>query len=106
MKRSISSCTVLVILYVDSRRTSYVPMNDIRIAAAQFEYRDGDPEFNLSRIRELTRRAVDDGADVVSFHECCISGYSFVQPYSAAQMREIAESVPDGPCDTNSVLPR
>lgn len=72
-------------------------MHDIRIAAAQFEYRDADPEYNLSRIRELTRQAVDEGADVVSFHECCISGYSFVQPFSAAQMREIAEPVPDGP---------
>ena len=41
-------------------------MNDIRIAAAQFEYRDGDREFNLSRIRELTRRAVDNGADILS----------------------------------------
>jgi predicted amidohydrolase len=72
-------------------------MKDIRIAAAQFEHRDGDKAYNLSRIRELTRRAVERGAEVVSFHECSISAYSFVQPFSKAELLELAEPVPDGP---------
>jgi predicted amidohydrolase len=72
-------------------------MRDIRIAAVQFEYRNGEPEYNLSRIRDLTRDAVAAGAEIVSFHECCIPGYSFVQSFSANEMREIAEPVPDGP---------
>jgi predicted amidohydrolase len=72
-------------------------MRDLRIAAAQFEYRDGDKPYNLSRIRELTRRAVELGAEVVSFHECCISAYSFVQPFSREALTELAEPVPDGP---------
>lgn len=72
-------------------------MRDIRVAAAQFEYRDGDKEYNLSRIRELTRAAVEQGAEVVSFHECCISAYSFVQPFDKEQLLELAEDVPDGP---------
>ena len=29
-------------------------MKDLRIAAAQFEHRSADREYNLSRIRELT----------------------------------------------------
>ena len=55
-------------------------MQEIRVAAAQFEHRDGDKEYNLSRIRLLTRRAADQGARIVSFHEGCIPGYSWIQP--------------------------
>ncbi|MEZ6129985.1 MAG: nitrilase family protein [Planctomycetaceae bacterium] len=70
---------------------------DIRVAAAQFEHRNADRAYNLSRIRHLTQRAVEAGADVVSFHECCISGYTFVQQFSKEQMYELAEDVPSGP---------
>ena len=72
-------------------------MRDIRIAAAQFENRNGDKEYNLSRIRALTARAVEQGAEVVSFHECCIPAYTFIQPCSKPQLLELAEPVPDGP---------
>ena len=72
-------------------------MQDIRIAAAQFEHKNGDKEYNLSRIHELTRQAVERGAQVVSFHECCISAYSFVQPFSKEQLLDLAEPVSDGP---------
>ncbi len=71
-------------------------MRDIRIAAAQFEYRNADKDFNLTRIRELTREAVENGAEVVSFPECCISAYSFVQPFSKSQLHALAEPVPEG----------
>lgn len=72
-------------------------MRDIRIAAAQFEYRIGDKSYNLSRVRELTRAAADQGAEIVCFHECCLSGYSHVQTFSRPQLFELAEPIPDGP---------
>lgn len=72
-------------------------MKDIRIAAVQFEYRDADKDYNLGRIVELACEAADRGAEVVSFHECCVSGYSFVQRLDRAQLLELAEPVPDGP---------
>jgi predicted amidohydrolase len=72
-------------------------MRDIRIAATQFEYRNGDKPYNLSRIRELTRQAAGQGAEIVSFHECCIPAYSFVQTFSREQLWQLAEPVPDGP---------
>lgn len=72
-------------------------MHDIRIAAAQFEHRSADKAYNLSRIRSLTQQAVSSGAEIVSFHECCISGYTFVQQFSKSEMLELAEVVPDGP---------
>ena len=72
-------------------------MRDIRIATAQFENRDNDLEYNFSRIRELTRRAVEQGAEIVSFHEGCIPGYTWIQPLTLEQLRDVAEPVPDGP---------
>lgn len=72
-------------------------MRDIRIAAAQFEHKNGDTDYNLSRIRKLTRMAVEQEAEIVSFHECCLSAYSFVQTFSRQQLAQLAEPVPDGP---------
>ncbi|MCA9052603.1 MAG: nitrilase family protein [Planctomycetaceae bacterium] len=70
---------------------------DLRIAAVQFEHRDGDKAFNLGRIAALTRHAVARGAEVVAFHECSISAYSFVQPLARTDLLAVAEPVPDGP---------
>ena len=72
-------------------------MRDIRIAAAQFENRNGDKEYNLSVIRKLTGTAVEQGAEVVSFHEVCIPAYTYVREFTKDQMLELAEPVPDGP---------
>jgi predicted amidohydrolase len=72
-------------------------MQEIRVAAAQFENRDNDKTYNLAKMRELTRRAVDQGAQIVSFHEGCIPAYSWIQPLSKARLLEIAEPVPGGP---------
>ena len=71
-------------------------MRDIRIGAAQFEVRNADKTYNLECIRVLTRRAVELGAEVVSFHEVCIPGYSFVQALPRAEIMDLAEPVPDG----------
>ena len=72
-------------------------MDPIRVAAAQFENRDDDKAYNLSRIRLLTRRAVEQGAQIVSFHESCIPAYSWLQPLSRDRLAAVAEPVPDGP---------
>lgn len=74
-----------------------MPDTPLRIAACQFEHRDGDKAYNLDRMRSLAVAAVAAGADVVSFHECCIPAYSWVQPLAKPQLLEIAEPVPDGP---------
>jgi predicted amidohydrolase len=72
-------------------------MRDIRVAAAQFEHRNDDKAYNLSRVRALTRRAVEQGAEIVSFHECCLSGYTFLQHLGRAELAGVAERIPDGP---------
>ena len=72
-------------------------MRDVRIAAAQFEARDGDKAYNLARIESLAERAAGEGAEIVSFHECCVSGYTFLQTLSRDELTALAEPVPDGP---------
>jgi predicted amidohydrolase len=72
-------------------------MRDIRIGAAQFEARDGEREFNFQRLADLAGRGVAEGAEIVSFHECCLTGYTFLQGLSRADLRTLAEPVPDGP---------
>lgn len=72
-------------------------MRDVRIAAAQFEARDGDKAHNFARMESLARRAVEAGAEIVSFHECCLCGYTFLQTLSRAELAALAEGVPDGP---------
>jgi predicted amidohydrolase len=69
-------------------------MRDIHIAAAQFEARDADKEYNFGRIEALARQAATAGAEIVSFHECSITGYTFLQTLSPAEIDALAEPVP------------
>lgn len=78
-------------------------MRDIRVATVQFENRDNDKEFNLGRVWELTRDAVNQDAEIVSFHECCIPAYTWLQPLGKDELLEVAESVPDGPSTTRLI---
>ena len=54
-------------------------MRDIKIAAAQFENRNGDKSYNLAQIADMASRAASEGAEVISFHEGCVSGYSWIR---------------------------
>ena len=71
-------------------------MDKLRVATAQFEHRSGDKAYNLSVIERLAERAAKDGADVISFHECSITGYTFARRLSKDQMLDLAELIPDG----------
>ncbi len=72
-------------------------MKNLKIAAAQFEPKDGDKAYNLSVIESLTARAKLEGADVISFHELSITAYTYLKNISKSELFDIAESVPDGP---------
>ncbi len=72
-------------------------MKEIRIAAAQFQTRNGEKEYNLSRIEALTKAAAGKGAQVVSFHELCITSYSYLRNLSRTEIFELAEEIPSGP---------
>jgi predicted amidohydrolase len=72
-------------------------MREIRLGAAQFEARDGEKAYNLGVIEALARKARDQGAELVNFHECSISGYTFLENLSRQEIKALAECVPDGP---------
>ncbi|HEY2941900.1 MAG TPA: nitrilase-related carbon-nitrogen hydrolase, partial [Vicinamibacteria bacterium] len=72
-------------------------MRDVRVGAAQFEHRDADKAYNLGRIEALTAQAARQGADVVSFHECSVTGYTFLRRLDRAALARLAEPVPGGP---------
>jgi predicted amidohydrolase len=71
-------------------------MENIRIATAQFEHKNGDKNYNLQVIEKLSAKAAAEQAQVVAFHECSITGYSFARNLSKEQMLEIAEYIPNG----------
>jgi len=72
-------------------------MRSLRIGTAQFEARDGDKDYNFSRIAALSRQAAEDKADLVCFHECSIPGYTFLENLSRCDTEALAEPIPDGP---------
>ncbi len=69
-------------------------MKQINIGAGQFEAKDGDKDFNLGRIAALAAEAAGQGAELVSFHECSISGYTFLERLAKEQLYAIAEPIP------------
>ncbi|NLR80647.1 nitrilase family protein [Chitinophaga eiseniae] len=75
-------------------------MNNMKIATAQFENKSGDKNYNLSVIEKLAEKAANEGANVVAFHECSVTGYTFAQHLSKEQMLELAEFIPQGPSIT------
>lgn len=71
-------------------------MQPIKIATAQFENKSNDKVYNLSVIDKLSQQAAQQGADVIAFHECSITGYTFARHLSETEMLALAELIPSG----------
>lgn len=71
-------------------------MDKIKISTAQFEHKSGDKEYNLSVIEKLAKKASDEGSDVIAFHECSVTGYTFARHLSREEMLDLAEFIPGG----------
>src|SRR5512133_449619 len=71
-------------------------MDKLKISTAQFEHRNADKAYNLSVIERLSKNAANEGSQVIAFHECSITGYTFARHLSRQQMLQLAEPVPDG----------
>ncbi|MCS4226017.1 nitrilase family protein [Sphingobacterium sp. BIGb0165] len=71
-------------------------MDKLKIATAQFEHKSADKAYNLTIIEHLAQQAAAQGADVIAFHECSITGYTFARNLDKQQMLDIAELVPKG----------
>ena len=71
-------------------------MDKIKISTAQFEHKSGDKNYNLSVIERLSKKAAMEGSNVIAFHECSITGYTFARYLSKEQMLDLAELIPSG----------
>ena len=65
-------------------------MDKLKIATAQFEHRNADKAYNLSAIDALAKKASENGSQVIAFHECCITGYTFERNLDKKQMLDLA----------------
>lgn len=71
-------------------------MDHIKIATAQFGHKSADKIYNLSVIENLAEKAALKGANVIAFHECSVTGYTFARHLSKEQMLDVAEIIPEG----------
>lgn len=71
-------------------------MKNLKISTAQFEHKSGDKTYNLDIIDRLSGQAAHEGAQVIAFHECSITGYTFARKLSKEQLLDLAEFIPDG----------
>jgi len=72
-------------------------MENLKVATAQFEHASGDKVYNLSVIEGMVSEAATQGADVISFHECSLTGYTFARKLDEKALLELSEYIPDGP---------
>lgn len=71
-------------------------MKNLKISTAQFEHKSGDKSYNLSVIERLTKKSSCEGATIITFHECSITGYTFAKKLSKQELLDIAELIPEG----------
>ena len=72
-------------------------MDTLNVSVAQFEPKDGKKNVNLTIMEDLIMEAKKEGAEVISFHELCTTGYTFLQNLKREQLANLAEPIPDGP---------
>lgn len=72
-------------------------MRNVRVAAVQFEHAAGDKEANWAKVRRFTATAAQQGAEIVVFPECCLTGYWFLKDLPRDELAALAEPVPAGP---------
>jgi len=63
----------------------------IKVAVAQMDPKLGKVAANLARIEEMVQEALTQGAQLVVFPECAVSGYGFANLEGA---RPFAETIP------------
>jgi predicted amidohydrolase len=69
----------------------------LRVASVQMESFPGDKEANFRNVEAFVEEAARQGATLVIFPECCLSGYWFMRNLSEEKLASLAEPVPDGP---------
>ncbi len=68
----------------------------MRVASVQFEHKPGDKKANLEKIDRFVQQAVNKGVELITFPECCITGYWYLRKLAREEIEELAEPVFDG----------
>jgi len=71
-------------------------VTSIRAATAQFQHAPGQFEANLATVAKLALRAAEQGAKIIAFPECCLSGYWHLRNLSREEFAAVSERVPEG----------
>lgn len=71
-------------------------MKTLRITTAQFENRSGDKGYNLAAIERIAAEAAAEGSNIVAFHECSVTGYTFAKDLNKKDLLKVAEFIPGG----------
>ena len=69
----------------------------LRVASVQFESEPGGKEANLKKLEQFVQTGASEGAQMIIFPECCLTGYWFIRNLSLKQLQGLAEPIPDGP---------
>ncbi len=72
-------------------------MRNVRVASVQFEHATQDKKANIAKIKSFAQRAAKQNVEMITFPECCITGYWFLRKLSRDELRAIAEPVSHGP---------
>jgi len=72
-------------------------VDSIRAGVVQFEHVAGEKGANLAKVEQYSREAAGRGVRILTFPECCITGYWFLRNLSLGDLRALAEEAPDGP---------
>jgi predicted amidohydrolase len=72
-------------------------MKNLRAASVQFEHTPNDKAANLAKVRTFAEAAFHHGVNILSFPECCITGYWHLRHLNRSELEALAERVPEGP---------
>jgi predicted amidohydrolase len=72
-------------------------LQNVKVAAVQMEHAAGDKAANFAIMERFIALAAQRGVQILSFPECCITGYWFLRNLSAEQLAALAEPIPAGP---------
>lgn len=72
------------------------PRGKLRVAAVQYEHAANDKEANVEKIRWFVEKAADNEVRLITFPECCVTGYWHLRHLGKAALENLAEPVPEG----------
>jgi len=71
-------------------------MRNIRVAAVQFQHAPGDKATYLPTIERFVQQAAAQNVEIITFPECCISGYWHLRKLTREEITTLAEPIPAG----------